>query len=214
MIQRRGGNCPNTLEVLQQLLEANKRSSVSLALSVILPSSSSAGTQQIKSSLRPMIDLSPCIHREGSDQPASCYVIRSRSTDSRTIVNYNGLSDMTSEEFVAIANKLKDNLTWCHFEASGSIFATLQNSTIDKRQGRVPEVALECMRYLRQNFPAVTLSVEVENPTRVGLPELAKEANVVFYSKNWAQVGCPGLNSPLRTDAECFPGLGNWEQDT
>ena len=122
MILRRGGNCPNTLEVLQQLLEAGKRSSESLALSVILPSSSSAGTQQIKSSLGPMIDLSPCIHREGCDQPAPCYVIRSRSTDSRTIVNYNGLSDMTSEEFVAIANKLRDKLRWCHFEASNTLF--------------------------------------------------------------------------------------------
>ena len=78
----------------------------------------------------------------------------------------------------------------------------------------MPEVTLECMRYLRQNFPAVTLSVEVENPTRVGLPELAKEANVVFYSKNWAQVGSPGLKSRPRTDAKRFPGSGNWLQDT
>ena len=122
MIRRRGGNCPNTIEVLQQLLALNNPSPLSLALSVILPSISSAGTQQIKSSLGPAVDVSCCIHREECDEPASCYVIRSRSTDSRTIVNYNGLRDMTGKEFEAIADKLGDKLSWCHFEVSSSLF--------------------------------------------------------------------------------------------
>ena len=120
MILRRGGNCPNTLEVLQQMLELNDPSAVSLALSVILPSISSRGTHQIKSSLGPTIDTSCCIYREECDEPASCCVIRSRSTDSRTIVNYNGLHEMTSEEFKAVADSLGSKLTWCHFEASGA----------------------------------------------------------------------------------------------
>jgi len=45
------------------------------------------------------------------------------------------------------------------------------------------------MRHLRHRFPAVRISVEVEKPARPGLQELAAEADVVFYSKSWAQVG-------------------------
>jgi len=43
------------------------------------------------------------------------------------------------------------------------------------------------MRHLRHNFPTVRISVEVEKPGRVGLQELAAEADVVCYSKSWAQ---------------------------
>jgi ketohexokinase len=52
----------------------------------------------------------------------------------------------------------------------------------------MPEVTVECVRYLRRQFPSATLSVEVEKPNRPGLEELAAEADVVFYSKSWAQV--------------------------
>jgi len=47
------------------------------------------------------------------------------------------------------------------------------------------------MRHLRQRFPDVRISVEVEKPGRAGLEELAAEADVVFYSKSWAQVSYP-----------------------
>jgi hypothetical protein len=47
------------------------------------------------------------------------------------------------------------------------------------------------MRHLRQRFPAIKISVEVEKPGRQGLQELAAEADVVFYSKSWAQVSSP-----------------------
>lgn len=107
IIKRRGGNCPNTLEVLQQLLDSsNQVSSVTLALCAILPSTSSWGYQGIRSSLEPSIDLTHCICREDSNDPASSYIIRSRAVDSRTIINYNGLREMTAEEFASVANKL------------------------------------------------------------------------------------------------------------
>lgn len=44
------------------------------------------------------------------------------------------------------------------------------------------------MRYLRRGIPAAKISVEVEKPNRGGLQALAAEADVVFYSKSWAQV--------------------------
>lgn len=123
MVRRRGGNCPNTLEVLQQLLDFSKSHSVSLALCAILPSSSSTGTQQVKSSLGPRVDLTSCIYREECDEAASCYILRSLSTDTRTIVNYNELPEMTSKEFIVVADGLKHEMSWCHFEASGILFS-------------------------------------------------------------------------------------------
>lgn len=118
MIRRRGGNCPNTLEVLQQLLDCRETVSVLLALCAVLPSASSTGTQKVKSSLGPKVDLTRCIYREECDEAASCYILRSCSTDTRTIVNYNELPEMTSREFIAKVDELKHEMSWCHFEAS------------------------------------------------------------------------------------------------
>jgi hypothetical protein len=55
-------------------------------------------------------------------------------------------------------------------------------------KGRTPDVILACICFLRKNFPSVRVSVEIEKPGRAGLQELAKAANVVFYSKSWATV--------------------------
>jgi ketohexokinase len=55
-------------------------------------------------------------------------------------------------------------------------------------QGRIPDVTLQCIRYLRQRDSSIRISVEVEKPGRPGLQELAAEADVVVYSKGWAQV--------------------------
>jgi ketohexokinase len=119
LVRRRGGNCPNTLEVLQQLLDfSNSLVPISLILSAVLPSISSDGTQQIKASFGPAVDLTHCVYREEFNEPASSYIIKSRSTDSRTIVNYNELPEMTSKELIAVANELGDAACWFHFEAS------------------------------------------------------------------------------------------------
>lgn len=55
-------------------------------------------------------------------------------------------------------------------------------------KGRIPDVTLQSMQHLRQCFPLVTISVEVEKPDREGLQDLATLADVVFYSKSWARV--------------------------
>ncbi|KAI9778077.1 MAG: hypothetical protein M1839_008381 [Geoglossum umbratile] len=177
LVRRRGGNCFNTAEVLQQLVDLSSRAAVSLVLSAVLPASTSAGSQQIKSSLPETVDLTHCFYREEFNEPASSYIIKSRSVDSRTIVNFNNLPEMTSSEFTAMAGKLGDKAGYYHFEAS----------TILCNAGRIPGVILECMLHLRRYFPAVRISVEVEKPGRVGLRELAAQADVVFYSKSWAQ---------------------------
>ena len=56
------------------------------------------------------------------------------------------------------------------------------------------------MQQLRQNSTTVKISVEVEKPGREGLQELATLADVVFYSKSWAQVCC--LPKSVHTDTD------------
>ena len=40
-------------------------------------------------------------------------------------------------------------------------------------------------------FPRVRISVELEKPACTGLQDLAVVADIVFFSKSWAQVGDP-----------------------
>jgi ketohexokinase len=55
-------------------------------------------------------------------------------------------------------------------------------------KGRIPDVTIVCIRYLRKHFPDVKISIEVEKPQREGLEALANAADVIFYSKTWAKV--------------------------
>ncbi|KAI4138747.1 MAG: hypothetical protein LQ341_004523, partial [Variospora aurantia] len=185
IVRRRGGNCPNTVEVFQQLLDLNKNTNpVSLALCAVLPSKSSSGYQEIKASFAPVTDLTRCICREDNSEPASSYIIRSRAVDSRTIINYNGLREMSLEEFASVADELGERMGYCHFEVRSCGF---QASRHTEFQGRIPDVTRGCIQHLRHNHPNVKISVEVEKHGREGLQGLAVLADVVFYSKSWAQ---------------------------
>ncbi|KAJ6782981.1 hypothetical protein PWT90_08360 [Aphanocladium album] len=184
---RRGGNCPNSLEVLQQLVlcqgdehkgDANPPSDHPgkpehrLHLVSCLPKRDSPATHQILQSFGSdtSISFKHCIYRENATEAASSYIIRSRQTDSRTLVNHNPLEEMTVAEFEAVASDFKGKgPSWWHFE------------------GRIPETTLACIRILRRTVPGSQISVEVEKPGREGLRELAAEADVVFYSKVWAE---------------------------
>ncbi|KAJ5607834.1 hypothetical protein N7537_004453 [Penicillium hordei] len=170
--RRRGGNCPNTLEVLGQLLQYRPSSAESsLNLITILPSKTSLASREIQSSLGDMVRLDSCIYRERFSEPASSYIIMSQATGSRTIVNYNELPEMTCIEFATAIEPLRTvtDRPWFHFE------------------GRAPDVTLKCIHYIREHFPEAEISVEVEKPGRSGLQELADAADVVIYSKGWAQ---------------------------
>ncbi|SPQ21862.1 a1d22f46-8c71-4f8d-a079-2b3ff2a424d3 [Thermothielavioides terrestris] len=200
---RRGGNCANSLEVLAQLLAAgpHRLPPVKLHLVSCLPDAEAPATSRILSSFghgagAAAIDFGYCLYREGHQEPASSYIIRSTETGSRTIVNYNDLPEMTASEFERIVDAFAEHRDgdggdngdgvgwWWHFE------------------GRIPETTLRCIRYLRQALPRCTISVEVEKPGREGLVELAAEADVVFYSRSWAENR--GYTSPeacLRAEA-------------
>jgi ketohexokinase len=170
--KRRGGNCPNTLEVLADLLanssdEKVSPSALQLSLVAVLPKRSAPDAELIAASL-PGVDLGHCLFREDVSEAASSFIVRSEEgSGSRTIVNWNALREMSLEEFVEADKGLRAD--WYHFE------------------GRITETSFACIRYLRANSKA-KISVELEKPCREGLQEMANEADVVFYSKSWAQV--------------------------
>ncbi|KAG5768026.1 hypothetical protein H9Q73_013989 [Fusarium xylarioides] len=167
---RRGGNCPNSLQVLEQLL--SQHDTLQLHLVSPLPAAASSATQRVISSFgaQSNIDFSHCVYREESTEAASSYIMRSETSGSRTLVNYNDLLEMTEDEFGNIARGFNPGQgTWWHFE------------------GRIPDTIQSCIRLLRNVLPKATISVEIEKPGREGLPELAAEADVVFYSRSWAE---------------------------
>ncbi|PMB68113.1 hypothetical protein BM221_006290 [Beauveria bassiana] len=191
---RRGGNCANSLEVLQQLnavrpADASARGANRdvpdddpsrpdetaknrLYLLACLPKQDSPATRQVMQSFGngTPISFKHCLYRADSAEAASSYIIRSSKTGSRTLVNYNALEEMTVAEFEAVARDFQaEGQSWWHFE------------------GRIPETTLECIRILRRILPGSKISVEVEKPGRQGLRALAAEADVVFHSKVWAE---------------------------
>lgn len=241
--KRRGGNCPNTLEVLLQLTSTfpfdeddattlkeqkdaqSSTSNLVLSLIATLPARSSSQIPFIASSFSTSreassngaaafslmdspVNLSRCICREAYTEPISSYIICSQATSSRTIVNHNELPEMTLDEFVeatrdilasAAPDKDKEpdghSITWFHFE------------------GRIPQTTLECIRHLRRqsafNTPTgrseLRISVELEKPGREGLQELAFEADVIFYSKSWAEAeGYGSIEACLTEQARLF----------
>lgn len=125
---RRGGNCGNALEVLQQFVPGPSATPPHLAthLVTILPGRHSAATGKVLSSFGPnsSVDLSHCIYRDDQTEAASSYIIHSQETGTRTIVNHNGLADMTVDEFASIADAFRGKEapeTWWHFEVGSCI---------------------------------------------------------------------------------------------
>ena len=55
-------------------------------------------------------------------------------------------------------------------------------------EGRQVDVTSACIDHVRVGHPEAFISVEIEKPYRDGLQELAQKADVVFFSKGWAQV--------------------------
>ena len=55
-------------------------------------------------------------------------------------------------------------------------------------EGRQVDITSACIDYVRVCHPKALISVEIEKPYRDGLQELAQKADVVFFSKGWAQV--------------------------
>lgn len=136
--------------------------------------------QFVKESL-PDVDVDKySVFKEGEMEAASSYIIMSEGTGSRTIVSFNRIGEMGVCDFetqIAGLEGLADEEgeeVWVHFE------------------GRTPDVTLQCVRYLRglerMRKGRIRISVECEKPERVGMLDVAAEADVVVYSRLWAEV--------------------------
>ncbi|CAI9627212.1 unnamed protein product [Alternaria burnsii] len=186
--RRRGGNTANSLEVLLQLQQhdpetARDPRSTDLHLLAVLPEENSAASKFICESL-PQVKMSDVsLFRKQHQEAASSYIIQSEENRSRTIVSINQLPEMQGDEFMQQVCSFTGGggggggdgkeqgweKAWFHFE------------------GRVPEITLLCVRFLREQFPHFKISVECEKPERTGMAEVAQYADVVFYSKLWAE---------------------------
>jgi ketohexokinase len=103
---------------------------------------------------------------------------------------------MTVDEFKEIADRF--------VQASTTTAGCETEETLWHFEGRLPETTTECVRYLRRVLPRCRISVEVENPNRVGLRALAAEADMVFYSRIWAEVS-QNNTSPAYLVTSCHP---------
>jgi hypothetical protein len=113
---------------------------------------------------------------------------------------------MTAEEFKQSVAQIVDEV-----DSIGTQKAAFTNS--DERpnrgadlwfhfEGRIPEVTVQCIRWLQKTSQCM-ISVECEKPDRAGLEELARSADVVFYSRSWAAArGYADAESCVRKQAK------------
>ena len=188
--RRRGGNVPNTLEVLQGLLQWRGVTS-RLVLLAVLPDASSSETREIRSSLEPNVDLTHCFYRQSSSTAPSSYIVKSTISNSRTIVNYNDLEEMSVSEFQKAISRLPN-----------------RSSAVFHFEGRLVDITSTCIDHVRVCHPEALISVEIEKPYRDGLQELAQKADIVFFSKGWAQV-CGVRTSIIVTKSKGHPRAGS-----
>ncbi|EDU50083.1 ketohexokinase [Pyrenophora tritici-repentis Pt-1C-BFP] len=178
--RRRGGNTANSLEVLSQLqnqdptITTKTSGAAALHLLAVLPDEHSASAKFICESIPGVNTAGVSLFRHGYEEAASSYIIQSQETRSRTIVSINQLPEMKFEEFKqrieAFALPLSaEEKVWVHFE------------------GRIPEVTYPCAEFLRDALTRFRISVECEKPERKDIAKVARFADVVFYSKLWAE---------------------------
>lgn len=176
--RRRGGNCANTLEVLSQLTLQNQQKTeenqVSLQLLSVLPAKQSTDVQLIRNSIPEVRVEEGCIFREAFQNAASSYIIQAAANNSRTIVSHNPMPEMTTEEFIESATSIRRQDEageyWFHFE------------------GRIPVVTEQSVKWLCDEFQTAKISVECEKPDREYMMQVAVNADVVFFSRLWAEV--------------------------
>jgi ketohexokinase len=192
--KRRGGNVGNTLQVLSDILEFSapdpsldvetKLPRTTLYLLAPLPEKTSADGALIAASL-PNVDLLNTSSEKCESAPASMIIQTKNGPTqgvSRTIISHPGaLPEMTVADFKAKIPLWNDyqngdavshppKTRWVHFE------------------GRNPITTRDCIAHLRNTKLDVHISIECEHPERKLLVKSAQLADVVFFSKLWAEV--------------------------
>lgn len=153
---RRGGNATNTLVVLSQLGHDCEWAGVSVK---------EPGAEAIFGELkRYRIGTRHCKILEQGKVPTS-YVIVSRANASRTIVHYRELPEY---DYAAFSGIPLEGIDWLHFEGRN-----------------IPET-LSMMRRVREQQPALPISLEVEKP-REDIETLFPHADLILFSADAAR---------------------------
>jgi len=152
----RGGNASNTLVVLSQLGE--KCSWLGTLADDSFADLICADLEKYH------IDYSLCPRITHSTSPAS-HILLSHESASRNIVHYRDLRELLEEDSRAIDFSKWE---WVHFE------------------GRNIDVTLKVMQQLKQQYPNVTVSLEIEKP-RDGIEQLYDCADHLLFAKHFVE---------------------------
>ncbi len=151
----RGGNATNTLVVLNQLGHNSAWAGVLI---------DEADSQTILADLQHhTIDLTHCRHLQQGKMPTS-YITLNQHNGSRTIVHYRDCPEYSFDDFKTIDLSVFD---WIHFE------------------GRAIDDTKMMLQYLKQHFPNLPCSLEVEK-ARPDIESLFELPNLLMFSKHYA----------------------------
>lgn len=154
--QVRGGNATNTLAVLSQLGHHCHWSGVLIEEN---------DTAIVEADLQHFgIDYSPCLRLKTGKMPTS-YITLSENNGSRTIVHYRDCPELPFSHFQSLD---LSGLDWVHFE------------------GRNVSELTKMLSWLREHYPAIRCSLEVEKP-RDGIEALFDLPDLLMFSRPYAR---------------------------
>jgi len=154
--QSRGGNATNTLTVLSQLGHHCSWGGILI---------DEPDSQTIKQDLaKSNIDTSTCKILTSGKMPTS-YITLNQSTGSRSIIHHRDCPEFSFNDFVKIDLNKFD---WVHFE------------------GRNIAETQQMLQHLKQQFPKLTCSLEVEK-SRPNIESLFELADVLLFSQHYAE---------------------------
>jgi ketohexokinase len=152
---QRGGNVCNSLVVLSQL-DHQCRWLGSLANDY----AASIIQQDLN---RFKIDTSDCVIYNDGTSPTS-FITLNQKSGSRTIIHYRELAEFSFENFKSTNF---NRVQWCHFE------------------GRNISELTKMLHYLKNNFPHIPYSIEIEKP-RPQIEDIIEGAEIAIFSQKYA----------------------------
>lgn len=171
----RGGNASNSLVVLSQLGHQCHWAGVLI---------NEPDAAVVENDLtHHQVDYRHCLRLDQGKMPTS-YISLSEESGSRTIVHHRDCPELP---FAHFKNLAVSDFDWIHFE------------------GRNIDELGQMLHWLRQHYPEIPCSLEVEKP-RPGIEALFRLPDVLMFSRPYAQSrGFAGAEAFLR--AQSAPGL-------
>ncbi|KAI9189451.1 hypothetical protein H9P43_000884 [Blastocladiella emersonii ATCC 22665] len=174
--KRPGGNSMNSAVVLSQLLDPTTAADGGRCgiLTAVGGRSSDVQDVLVATARAHGISWYPVPHAAHFHPTA--WILTSRATASRTIINHNTLPQLTAAEMLACIAAARPRVRWIHFEG--------RTNTGDLREAMA---AVAEGKGKGKGKGDMTTSLELERPNREGLDALIALADVVFVSNEFAR---------------------------